>query len=76
MWNRRMFLSASWQALSAGSLLFFLGCPEAEDEGRKIQGEGDEPVTPGTRGVREGAPPTGVRQNPAQPKSKRPGTPD
>lgn len=73
MFNRRSLLSTSFSAVFAG-LLFMAatGCPQAEDEGRTIQGKGDEPVTPGTRGIQEGAPPTGLRQNPGQPKSDRP----
>lgn len=76
MLRKKPFLSAGWAAVLSASFFLTAGCPQAEDEGRKIKGKSDEPATPGTRGVDEGSPPSGMRQNPAQPKSKRPGSPD
>ncbi|MBW3539899.1 MAG: hypothetical protein KY476_06485 [Planctomycetes bacterium] len=52
-------------AVLAGALS---GCGDEAADGP----QGTNAVSPGTRGVGEGAPPTGVRQNPAQPQSARP----
>lgn len=51
------------------------GCMEAEDEGRTRLGTGSDPPPATTRGNHEGAPPPGLRQNPAQPQSDRPAEP-
>ena len=67
---------AAIRTLSMGLVLPYLaGCMEAKDEGPTRLGTGSEPPPATTRGNREGAPPTGLRQNPAQPQSDRPAEP-